>query len=71
MIPPRFHFAHLLLGDAFSPDSSCSFAAAIAEHATITSMASYNTRMADHKTSLDNTKLCLMISEHSLVKLYL
>jgi hypothetical protein len=49
MIPPRFHFAHLLLGDAFSPDSSCSFAAAIAEHATITSMASYNTITADHK----------------------
>ena len=49
MIPPRFQFSHLLLGDEFSRDCSSSFAAAIAEQATIISTASYNAKMPNHK----------------------
>lgn len=43
MIPPRLHFCHLLLGDVLC-DLSSSFAAAIAEQATIISTASYNAK---------------------------
>jgi len=40
MMPPRFHLAHLLLGDLVSSLDASSFATAMAEHATINSMAS-------------------------------
>jgi hypothetical protein len=39
-MPPRFHLAHLLLGDLVSSLDASSFATAMAEHATINSMAS-------------------------------
>ena len=54
MIPPRFQFSHLLFGDELSRDCSSSFAAAIAEQATIISTASYNNaKIPNHKTALD------------------
>lgn len=49
MIPPRFQFCHLLRGEMHSRDSSSSFAAAIAEQATIISIASYNAKVFDTK----------------------
>jgi hypothetical protein len=44
MIPPRFQLSHLLFGDIPSHDCPSSFAAAIAEQATIISTASYNAK---------------------------
>jgi hypothetical protein len=49
MIPPRFQFSHLLLGDSLPSDCSSSLAAAIAEQATIISIASYNAKTFDYK----------------------
>lgn len=56
MIPPRLHFCHLLLGDTHSRDFSSSFAAAIAEQATIISIASYNAKGVRCQTQIQHGK---------------